>query len=401
MRSLLLACGLLAGLSTEALAQEPAAVSTAGPLEMPNTEVHHIAARSGRSYELYVQLPPSYAVSDTVAYPVLYLTDAETELLGMFTGLQYFVQRWGGGREVILVAVADGDVDEHFRSLRRVDYTPTPVPPDSRTSGGAPEFLEFLREQAMPFIEGRYRANPADRGIWGHSLGGLFAAHALLDSPGTFHRYIISSPVLTYDDGLLVKNAAIHAAAHDTLPARVYSAFGADEPASDIEAWEDFFAELEAAGLADLRATAELVPEADHLTVMPIAFVRGLKAVYGLQPIAAVVDSAIAAGGIAEAKRLYQHLLSTEPQEYDFAEAQLNNLGYSLLGRNQVAEAIEVFRLNVERFPLSGNVYDSLGEGYMVAGDTERAIENYRRSLELDPGNTNAVEMLRKMGARP
>lgn len=95
---------------------------------------------------------------------------------------------------------------------------------------------------------------------------------------------------------------------------------------ADIEAWEAFFGELEAAGLADLRATAELVPEADHLTVMPIAFLRGLKAVYGLRPIGMVVDSAIAAGGIAEAKRLYQHLLLTEPKEYNFAEAQLKSV---------------------------------------------------------------------------
>ena len=59
-----------------------------------------------------------------------------------------------------------------------------------------------------------------------------------------------------------------------------------------------------------------------------------------------------------------------------------------------------VFELNVALFPESSNTYDSLGEGYMVHGDTALSVENYRRSLELDPGNDNAREMLRRMGFR-
>jgi cytochrome c-type biogenesis protein CcmH/NrfG len=64
-----------------------------------------------------------------------------------------------------------------------------------------------------------------------------------------------------------------------------------------------------------------------------------------------------------------------------------------------VADAIAIFELNVEMFPGDGNAYDSLGEAYMVSGNKERAITNYRRSLELTPKNTNAVEMLEKLEA--
>ena len=66
-------------------------------------------------------------------------------------------------------------------------------------------------------------------------------------------------------------------------------------------------------------------------------------------------------------------------------------------GSVTVKEAIEIFKLNVDMFPQSSNVYDSLAEAYMVNGDKELSIKNYEKSLELDSENTNAVEMLKKL----
>ncbi|OLE51669.1 MAG: hypothetical protein AUG51_21825 [Acidobacteria bacterium 13_1_20CM_3_53_8] len=78
-------------------------------------------------------------------------------------------------------------------------------------------------------------------------------------------------------------------------------------------------------------------------------------------------------------------------------ENHMNRLGYGLLLMRKVQEAIEIFKLNVEDHPNSSNVYDSLGEAYMVAGERELAIRNYKKSIELNPNNTNAVEMIRKL----
>jgi hypothetical protein len=82
---------------------------------------------------------------------------------------------------------------------------------------------------------------------------------------------------------------------------------------------------------------------------------------------------------------------------FDFGEGSLNTLGYALLGAEKFADAVAIFRLNAEQFPESANAWDSLGEGYLAAGDRERAIESYEKSLELDPGNQNAVEKLRQI----
>jgi CubicO group peptidase (beta-lactamase class C family) len=64
-------------------------------------------------------------------------------------------------------------------------------------------------------------------------------------------------------------------------------------------------------------------------------------------------------------------------------EAQINRIGYVLLEKKRNADAIAIFRLNVQRFPQSFNVYDSLGEAYAAAGDLANAIANYQRSLEV------------------
>jgi tetratricopeptide (TPR) repeat protein len=53
--------------------------------------------------------------------------------------------------------------------------------------------------------------------------------------------------------------------------------------------------------------------------------------------------------------------------------------------------------LNVEAYPASSNVYDSLGEAYMIHGDKELAIRNYKKSLDLEHRNTNAVEKLKEL----
>ncbi len=101
--------------------------------------------------------------------------------------------------------------------------------------------------------------------------------------------------------------------------------------------------------------------------------------------------------GVAAAVSLYQQLKKEATDQYYFGEGALNGFGYTLLGKDMIDEAIAIFQLNVEEYPEASNPYDSLGEAYMVAGKKELAIKNYKKSLELNPENQNAKEMLKKM----
>jgi CubicO group peptidase (beta-lactamase class C family) len=83
--------------------------------------------------------------------------------------------------------------------------------------------------------------------------------------------------------------------------------------------------------------------------------------------------------------------------EIRLAENQVNSLGYDLLRSRKIDKAVAVFQMNTEDFPKSANVWDSLGEAYMVKGDKEKAIENYKKSLALDPNNKGAAENIKKL----
>jgi CubicO group peptidase (beta-lactamase class C family) len=122
---------------------------------------------------------------------------------------------------------------------------------------------------------------------------------------------------------------------------------------------------------------------------------------YGMpkKSIADALAKTIMEKEITSAINQYHDLKTNQANAYDFSEPELNSLGYRLLAMKKVKEAIEVFKLNVEAYPKSSNVYDSLAEAYMVNGDRELSIKNYKRSLELNPQNANAVEMLKKLNA--
>jgi tetratricopeptide (TPR) repeat protein len=78
-------------------------------------------------------------------------------------------------------------------------------------------------------------------------------------------------------------------------------------------------------------------------------------------------------------------------------EGDLNSLGYRKLREEKYTEAINIFKINVGLYPYSSNVYDSLGEAFMKSGDTVQAIENYKKSLELDSGNSRAKRHLKNL----
>ena len=93
----------------------------------------------------------------------------------------------------------------------------------------------------------------------------------------------------------------------------------------------------------------------------------------------------------------FKEIRSDPRNKLYFEESEFNALGYRLMGAGEMKAAVEIFKLNVELYPKSANVYDSLAEAYMNSGDTKKAIKNYRKSLELNPDNTNAKEMLKKL----
>jgi len=113
--------------------------------------------------------------------------------------------------------------------------------------------------------------------------------------------------------------------------------------------------------------------------------------------IVALLQKTIVEKGVAAGVAQYRDLKANQSATYDVAEPELNQLGYQLLRSGKSKEAIEIFKLNVEAYPQGFNTYDSLAEAYAAVNERELAKQNYKKSLELNPNNTSAVEALKTL----
>lgn len=112
------------------------------------------------------------------------------------------------------------------------------------------------------------------------------------------------------------------------------------------------------------------------------------------QYISDILRISIFSQGLEPALAQYSKIRDVNLNDYDTNEDEINELGYDLLNTDNIAAAIEVFKINVELHKNSPNVYDSLGEAYYLTGNLKRALLNYQKSLEINSKNRNAQNMI-------
>ncbi len=266
---------------------QPAAANEAGPprFEMPRSEVRTIASkRLERTYDLYVKLPPGYESSRNGErrYPVIYLNDA-SYAFQTAAGVTQMPMNLGGLEHAILIGISYAKGERGMASRSR-DLTPTSLGPGARYAhGGARDYLTFLRDEVIPFIEANYRADPARRTLVGQSYGGLFGAYAFLSEPDLFSGYILTSPSLWFDNKVIFEFEEAFAASNEALKARVYFAVGETETPSvnggrhDMVGDQKRFTDtLRNRGYAGLEIMDEVIPGATHQSTFPIGLTQGM-----------------------------------------------------------------------------------------------------------------------------
>ena len=142
-------------------------------------------------------------------------------------------------------------------------------------------------------------------------------------------------------------------------------------------------------------------PDSSHIMQVdnPALIISAIRRVV-FPSVQNALERIIKAKGVDAAIATYRQMKQRYPSEF-MREIVLNNLGYQELRAKRAQDAIALFTLNVEMFPDGFNTYDSLAEAYVAQGDREAAISNYRKSLALNPNNTNAVSALKALGATP
>ena len=117
---------------------------------------------------------------------------------------------------------------------------------------------------------------------------------------------------------------------------------------------------------------------------IPITFKRTAKKLPPKSLSQAVLNITLEKG-IGEGLEFFQNFKNSD--KYYVQESEINNVGYTLIQRKKIKEAIEIFKLNTTEFPNSANAFDSLAEAYFANKNYELSLANYKKSLELNPEN--------------
>lgn len=237
---------------------------------LSGTEVYPLrSAVNEHNYHLIVRPPPGYVDNPDAVYPVLYLLDGGA-LFPMLAGYYNYLRHQLAVPEMIVVGISYGTDDFRAGNARSTDYT---APADERDYwGGAPEFVEVLEREVLPFVENNYRADIEKRVLFGQSIGGQFILYAALNRPDLFAGFIASNPALHRNLAFFLE--------HPLPPARpdvrVFVASGSN----DVErfrtpalAWMNSWGMRE-----DLpwQLRTETIEGYGHFSIVPESFRRGL-----------------------------------------------------------------------------------------------------------------------------
>ena len=228
------------------------------------------------TFKVHVYLPRGYHdMKDPI--PAVYLLDAEYS----FGAVAYAIRRLIKDRlipPVLLVGVAyEVSYDDYYKRRER-DFTPTAAHLDEFPNAGhAKSFIRFLRDELVPFVEKAYNVDPKSRTIIGFSFSGLFISSMLFTDNDVFNRYVIVSPSLWWDNGLVFRYEADYNRRHKSLNTRLYVAVGENDGPNILIGFKRMEEVLEERKYRGLDYRAKLFPEETHRTVFPIAVSHGLR----------------------------------------------------------------------------------------------------------------------------
>lgn len=317
----------------------------------------------GEDRTIVIRVPTGYERS-TQKFPVVLMLDAHAPANAMMASIIESQAAAGMMPEMILVGIQNTN--------RTRDLTPTKT--DRPNSGGADKFLDFIETEVLPFVEKNYRTQPY-RIFAGHSLAGLTVVYTLASRPHLFNGYIAVSPVLHWDDRFVINKSAETFKNAKNWKKSLFVTVG-DEP-TYIGGFNSFKDLLKKSGPDGLDYEFQHWTDEDHSSIVMRAYLAGMRKIHNGWNIGNTIDSVLA----LEAH--YAKLSKRFGYEIKPPEAAINQLGYIFLRDEKVPEAIAAFEKNVELYPDSANVYDSLGEALEKNGSRSKALANYEKAFKM------------------
>ena len=352
----------------------PSAFAQAPPLYDAPARITIKSAVLGEDRPILVRVPPGYE-RDGQRYPVLYMTDGDAHILHT-SGTVAFLARNNRMPEMIVVGIPNTD---RTRDLSPTHPKQIPENPNFRTSGGGDKFLKFIETELIPHIEKEYRTQPY-RVLAGHSLGGLFAVHAMLSRPELFNAYVAASPALFWDNFLLIDRAKEFFKNRKEYNRTLFVTLG-NEPGDIGDAFKLFKEVLQKQQTAGFVWEAVEMTDEDHGSVVLRSHYAGLRKAFEGWQYPRDPNTGAIAGDFKAVEDHYRKLSDRLGFTLNPPEPLVNQVGYQLMGAGKMEEAIVALKSNVERYPKSANVYDSLAEAYERSGKLDLARPGYEKAV--------------------
>lgn len=358
-----------------------------------------------RTLWIYTPEITSQNVSSDNRYPVLYLLDGEAHFISTVGIVQHLSQANGNGvlPEMIIVGI------ENTNRLRDL----TPVILSSNDLDKANPFLNFLSSELIPYIDKNYNTAPY-RLLVGHSLGGLTAVDIMTNFTHLFNAYIAIDPSMWHSNEKFLKHTMSQLPNHNltgrrlfigtanTLPDGMTLSKLKNDNSTETQHIRSIFKldEFLRNNPSGLKYAQKFYENERHNTLPLLSEYDGLRFVFDYYFFdASEKDFIDSTSLIANRLKLHYQKISEEMgYQVSAPEAFINYLGYDALNKKQYNKAEALFKLNLESYPNSNNVYDSYADYLIAKNDTNNAIIYYKKAIEIeeDPSTQRKLNLLLK-----
>jgi len=329
-----------------------------------------------------IHLPTGYEKSQE-KYPVLYVLDGGS--VPSFSIVTGTVERMAYEMipNMIIVGIRNTDRDR--------DMFPMELE-NSRTSGGADNFINFFSKELIPFVDKNYRAENY-RILSGTSNSAFFTISVLLKQPNLFSSYVASSPtLLEWFDDLLYKKFDELKKKNESLNKTLFLIYGENDYRSIIQSIPKFKKIIEENTPDKFKWEVELIKNEGH--VPPNSVFKGLQFVFSgwKYPRGKLKETTF-----REVIAYYNQLAEKYGPDGKISKRVLLNLGSDLVKKNKINEALGVYQLNTKLYPGNPYAHYYLGLAYEKNGEKTLAVKHIEKALEMLPTWESAKRKLEEL----
>jgi predicted alpha/beta superfamily hydrolase len=370
----------------------------------------------GESRDIYIQIPDNYHDNIIKQYPVAYILDGEVFLPTVNNVLNFY----SGGFMPEMVLVGISNANHRTRDLTTSKITTNYGMPYNEENGEAINFLKFIEEELIPYVESQYRVTNY-KTLIGHSYGGLFTVYTLLNRPNLFSNYIAIDPSLDWDNQRLLNEAKEKLSSYNYQEKSLYVSLGGQLHMQDPNVTIDNVMQDKSNFTLFARsnlAFSEIVKQNKN---------NGLyfdwkfypRDLHGTMALPSIMDGFISVFDWFQMENTYKiNSFDTSIEELSniikyreeklkthfgysvppYPEELLNMSGYMNMDMEQMAKAKMYFDFSIKYYSESANAYDSMADYYERIGDNQNAIKFVTKAFEIskDDYYRKRIEELKK-----